>query len=92
MFDPLVSAFVYILVEGFKYLNLFLKEKLGLVIIFDGWVSLATAIVLVVIATLNAFGGKLPADFQLWLPVLVKIVLEVLGAIGIKATVKAIQK
>lgn len=88
MFDPLVSAFTYILVEAFKYLNLFLKEKLGLTIVFDGWVSLATAIVLVIVATLNALGGKLPADFQTWIPVLVKIVLEVLGAVGIKATIK----
>jgi hypothetical protein len=92
MFDPLVSAFTYILVEAFKDLNKFLNEQFGLTIVFDGWVSLATALATVVIATLNALGGKLPTDVQAWIPVVVKIVLEVLGAIGIKATVKRLAR
>jgi hypothetical protein len=88
MFDPFVSVFVYVITEAVKYVNLFLYEKFKLVVVFDGWVTLITAIALVTVATLNALGGKLPVEYQAWIPIIVKIVLEVLGAIGIKATVK----
>ncbi|MCX7841210.1 MAG: hypothetical protein N2559_17365 [Anaerolineae bacterium] len=90
MFDPLIGALTYLLTEGFKYLTKFLNEH-GFPLVFDGWGTLALAIVIATVAVLNAWGAKLPSDVAAWIPVLIKIVLAVLEAIGIKATIKAIQ-
>ena len=89
MFDPLSVVLVYLLTEGFKYLNKFLN-KYGFPMAFDGWGTLALAIVTATIIVLNQWGGNLPGDLAQWIPLLVSIVLAVLGAIGIKATVKTI--
>lgn len=87
MFDPLTAVLVYLFTEGFKYLTKFLNDH-GFPLVVNDWGTLALAIVTAIVVVLNQLGGKLSPDVAQWIPVLVTIILDVLGAIGIKATVK----
>jgi hypothetical protein len=90
MFDPLTAVLVYLFTEGFKYFTKFLNDH-GFPLVVNDWGTLALAIVTAIILVLNQFGGGLSPDVARWIPVLVTIILDVLGAIGIKATIKAVK-
>lgn len=88
MFDPLSGAIAFLLTEGIKKLAEFLNAH-GIPLEVDSWSALfVAAVVSALIVFFNMQGAKLPASVVEWIPVLVKIILILLEAVGIHATVK----
>lgn len=88
MFDPLTGVLTFLLTEAIKKLVVFLGG-FGFNLEINGWLSLFVASVvaaLVVFANLQA--GKLPDRVETLIPILIKVLLTLLEAIGIHSVVK----
>ncbi len=87
MFDPLSSAFVYLLTAGLKKLSEFLAEH-DVNLSIEGWGSLlVAALVSAVLGYANNFGATLPPTWQSIIVYVVTVLVILLPAIGIHAVV-----